>query len=88
MVAELGDIEIVFADSGPDGGNHGSDFVMAQHLVVAGLLYVEDLTLEGKNRLEAAIAAGFRGAACRLTLYQIHFTTLRIFLLAIGELSR
>ena len=53
--------------------NHGADFFVAQHLVVAGLLDVEDLALQRQDRLEAAIAALLGGAACALTLDQVEF---------------
>ena len=44
-VAQLGGVEIVLADAGADGRDHGADFFVAQHLVVAGLLDVEDFAL-------------------------------------------
>lgn len=39
MVTELADIE-VFPDPGTKGGNHGSDFVVAQNAIKACLLHV------------------------------------------------
>ena len=44
---------------------------MAQHLVVAGLLHVQDLALERQNRLEPAIASLLGGSACALTLDEV-----------------
>src|SRR5580658_4116041 len=52
-VAELGGVEVILADTAAEGGDHGADFFVAQHLVVAGLLHVEDLSLEGQDGLEA-----------------------------------
>ncbi len=60
---------------------------MAEHLVVACLLDVEDLAAQGKNRLEAAVAALLGGAACRLTLDEVDFAALRIALGAVGQLA-
>ena len=50
--------------------DHRANFLMAQHLVVAGLLDVQDLTLQRQNRLELAVASLLRGPTCRLTLDQ------------------
>ncbi len=60
----------------------------AEHFVVAGFLDVQDLSLERKNRLIAAVAAGFRGAAGRFALDQEQLAAVRIFFLAIGQLAR
>src|SRR5207249_9921621 len=68
--------------------DHGADFFMAKHLVVAGFFNVEDLTLERQNCLEAAVAALFGGASGGFALYQEQLAALRIALLAIGQLVR
>ena len=61
---------------------------MAQHLVVARLLHVEDLALQRQDGLEAAVAALLGGAACALALDQIHFAALGLALGAVGQLAR
>ena len=61
---------------------------MAQHLVVARLLDVEDLSLQRQNRLEAAIASLLGRAAGALTLDQVHFAAIGIALGAVGQLAR
>ena len=61
---------------------------MAQHLVVAGLLDVQDLALQRQDRLIAPVAARFGGAAGRFALDQEQLAALRILLLAIGQLAR
>ncbi len=66
-VAHLGRIEVVLGDARTQRGDHGADFFVRQHFVVAGLLDVENLSLQRQDSLEAAIAALFRGPACGLT---------------------
>ena len=60
---------------------------MAQHLVVARFLHVQDLAFERQDRLIAAVAAALGGAAGRFALHQEQLAALRILLLAIGQLS-
>ncbi len=43
---------------------------MAQHLVQAGLLHIQDLSLEGKDGLEAPVAPPLGRATGRITLHQ------------------
>ena len=86
-VADLGGIEVVFADAAAERGDHGADFFVAQHLVVAGLFDVEDLALERQDGLEAAIAALLGGAACAFTLDEVEFAAVGIALGAVGQLA-
>ncbi len=88
VVAQLGGVEIVFADARAHRRDQGADFLVAQHLVVARLLDVEDLALQRQNRLEAPVAALLGGAAGRFALHQEQFAAFRIALLAIGQLAR
>jgi hypothetical protein len=62
-VAQLGGVEIVFADARADGGDQAPNFLMAEHFVVARFFDVEDFTFEGQDGLEPAVATLFRGAA-------------------------
>ena len=87
VVAQPGDVEIVLADAGADRRDHGPDFFVAEHLVVARLLDVEDLSPQRKDRLIAPVAAALGGSAGRFALDQVHLATLRILLLAIGQLA-
>src|ERR1019366_10161085 len=75
-VAQLGWIEVVLADPATESRNHGANFFVPQHLVVASLLDVEDLTLQRKNRLELPVASLLRRSACRFTLNQVQLTTI------------
>ena len=86
-VAQLRGIEVVLADAGAERRDHGADFFVAQHLVVAGLLDVQDLALQRQNGLEAAIAALLGGAACAFTLDEVEFAAIRIALGAVGQLA-
>ena len=86
-VAQLGGIEIVLADAGAERRDHGANFFVAQHLVVAGLLDVEDLALQRQDGLEAAVAALLGGAAGGFALDQEQLAALRIALRAIGQLA-
>jgi len=63
-------IKIVFADAGPQRRDHGADFFVPQHLVVACLLDVENLSFQRQDGLKAAVAALLSGAACGFTLDQ------------------
>ena len=73
---------------GADGRDHRPDFFVAQHLVVARLLDVQDLALQRQDRLVAAVAAALGGAAGRFALHQEQLAALRILLLAVGQLAR
>src|SRR5579883_3460764 len=86
-VADFGGIEVVFGDAGAEGGNHGADFFVRQHFVVAGLFDVEDFALEREDGLEAAVAALFGGAAGGFALDQEQFAAIRLALRAVGELA-
>src|SRR5215471_2214939 len=61
---------------------------MAQHLVVASLLHVQDLALQRKNRLELAVAPLLRGSACALTLDEVKLATIWLALRAVRKLAR
>ena len=47
VIAQLRDIEVLDADAGSQGRDHGPDFLVAEHLVVARFLDVQDLAFEG-----------------------------------------
>ena len=56
MIAELRGIKILLPDSRTKRGNHGDDFLMRKHLVVAGFLDVEKLTFDWQNGLRAPVS--------------------------------
>ena len=80
-------VEIVLADAGAQRGDDGANFLVAQHLVVAGLFDVEDFALERQDGLIAAVAALLGRAAGRFALDDENFAARRIALLAIGQLA-
>ncbi len=48
----------LLADSGPDGLNHGLKLLVGENLIGRVLLNIEDLSLQGKNRLKTPVPAG------------------------------
>src|ERR1035438_1516285 len=86
-VANLGGVEVVLADAAAKSRDHGANFFVAQHLVVARFFNIENFTLERQDGLEAAIAALLGGAACTFTLYQVELAAAWIAFAAVGKLS-
>src|SRR5688572_2021000 len=86
-VAKLLRIEVV-ADARPERGDEHPDLFVAEHLVRAGLLDVQDLALERQDRLEPAVAARLRVAAGGDALDDDQLAFLRVALLAVRELAR
>ena len=88
VVAQLGDVEIVLADAGAEGGDQGADLLGGEHLVEARLLDVENLALQRQDRLELAVAPLLGRAAGRVALDQVQFAQGRVLLLAVGQFAR
>ena len=88
MVAQLVRVEVIAPDAGAQRRDQGADFGRRQHFVEARLFDVEDLALEGQDRLGATVAALFRGTAGRVTLDEKQLGQRRIFFLAVGEFAR
>src|SRR5215475_7545558 len=88
MVSKLRCIEIVFADAGSKRSNHRSDFSIGQHLVEASLFYVQDFSLQRKDRLEFTVAPLLCRSTCRFTFHQVQLALRWIAFLAIGKLAR
>src|ERR1700741_5217072 len=87
VVAKLAGVKIVLADTSAQGGDDGTNFFLAEHLVVAGLLDVKDFALEGKDGLIFAVTALLRGATGRFALNDEDLAMSWIAFLAIGEFS-
>ncbi len=81
-------VEVVLADAASERGNHGADFLVAQHLVVARLFDVENFSLEGQDGLETAVAPLLGSATGAFALDEIKFAAVGIALGAIGQLAR
>ena len=60
---------------------------MGEHLVVARFFYVENLSLEREDGLEAAITSLFGGAAGGLSFHEEEFAAVGIALGAVGEFA-
>ena len=75
------------ADARAQRRDHRRDFRMRQHLVVAGLLDVQNLSLDRKNRLGAPVAALLGGSAGRIALDDEDLRQLRRTFLAVRQLS-
>ena len=86
-VAQLRNIEIFFANARAQRGNHGANFFMAKHLVVARFFHVQDLTLQRKNGLKAAVTSLLGGAARALTLDEIDLAAIGVALGTVGQLA-
>ena len=87
-VAQLDGIEVVLADARAQRGDHGADFFVAEHLVVARLFHVEDLALQRQDGLEPPVASLLGGAAGALALHQEQLAAFGLALGAVGQLAR
>ena len=86
-VAQLGGVEVVLADAAAERRDHGADFFVAEHLVVACFFDVEDLALQREDGLELAVAALLGGAAGRFTLDEVELARSGWRSRAVGELA-
>jgi len=87
VIAQLADIKIVAADPATQCGDQRADFRRRQHLVEARPFDVEDLALEGQDRLRAPIAALLGGTAGGVALDDEDLRQRRILFLTVGELA-
>ena len=88
VVAQLGDVEVVRAHPGPEGGDDVADLLRGERLVEARLLDVQDLAPQRQDRLEGPVAALLGRAAGRVALDEVELAPLGVPLLAFGELAR
>src|ERR1700732_2194949 len=88
VVARLRRLEILAADAGAERLDQRADLGRGQHLVETGALDVEDLALQGEDRLTATVAALLRRAAGAVALDDEQLALGRVAFLAIGELAR
>jgi hypothetical protein len=71
----------------PSAGDQRADFGAGQHAVETRALDVEDLALQGQDRLGLAVAALLGRAAGGVTLDDEQFRQRGIFFLAVGQLA-
>src|SRR5213082_1389548 len=88
VIAQLAGVKIVLADAGTQRGDDGANFFVAQHLVVARFLNVEDFSFERQDGLVLPVAPLLRRTACRFALDHEQFAARRITLLAIRQFPR
>ncbi len=86
VIAQFLEIEVL-ADAGAQGRDKGPDFRVTKHLVEAGLFDVENLTFDGQNGLEVAVAALFGGAAGAIALDDEQFRFSGVAVGAVGQLA-
>src|SRR3979490_2673837 len=68
VMAAFPRLEILAADAGAERLDQGADLGRGQHLVKARALDIEDLALQGQDRLEGAVAALLGRAAGAVAL--------------------
>ena len=88
VIPQLAEVELLAADAAAESGDQRADLDRIQHPIEPGLLDVEDLALEGKDRLVAPVTPLLGRASRRITLDEKELGVRRILLLAIGELAR
>ncbi|OPY91150.1 MAG: hypothetical protein A4E72_00259 [Syntrophus sp. PtaU1.Bin208] len=87
VVADPADVVILLPDPRTQGGDHGLDFLVLQHLVEAGLLHIQDLSPQGQDGLIAAVTTLLGGTSRRISLNEIKLAPGRVPLLAVRQLS-
>ena len=87
VIAQLLDIKIV-AHAAAERRNHRLDFVVGQHAVKARLFDVQNLAAQRQNRLEVAVAAHLRAAACGIALDEEDFALAGVALGAVRQFAR
>ncbi len=86
MVAQFREVHVV-VETGPDGGDHGPDGVVAEHLVSPGLLHVEDLAPERQDGLRATVSAHLGSASSGVALYEVELAELRVLLRTVCQFA-
>ncbi len=87
VVAELGDVERI-ADGRAEGDDEVFNFLISENLIDAGLLGIEDLSTERKDRLMFAVATLLGRSSCGVSFDDIEFRFSRIAGRTVGELAR
>ena len=86
-VADFFRIELV-VESGADGRDDGPHFVVRKNARLSGLLDVEDLSLQGEDRLEIPVARLLGAAARTVALDQVDLRVFRVAVAAVGQFAR
>ena len=67
-----------FRDAAAESRDHGFDLIVEQYLLQRGLLHIQYLATQGKDRLGLAVTRGLDRTACRITLYYIYLALFRV----------
>ena len=90
-IAELLDVEgtllVAITDACADRRDHGLDLGILEYLVETGLLHVDELASDGKDRLEAAVTTLLGAATCGVTLDDVELGEGRVTLGTISQLA-
>ena len=87
VITQLFNVEIITANARAHCLNERANLLGRQHLVKARALHIQDLTLQGQDRLILAVAALFGRATSGIPFDQEEFGLCRITFLAIGQLA-
>ena len=87
VIAQLLQVEVL-PHAAAEGGNHGLDFVVGQHMIEPRLFDVQDLAAQRQNGLEMPVAPLLGAAAGAVALDEEDFAARGIALGAVGQLAR
>ena len=87
VVAQFFHVVFITADPAAQCGNQSAYLLRGEHLVEAGFLHVENLTLQRQDRLVLPVAALLGGAARGITLHDVELGKRRVFFLAVRQLA-
>ena len=87
VVTQLFHVVFITADPAAQRGNQSAYLLRGQHLVEAGFLHVENLTLQRQDRLVLPVAALLGGTARGITLHDVQLGKRRVLLLAVRQLA-
>ena len=86
-IAQPCNVELL-ANPHADRRNDIFDLLVFQHLVEARTLHIQDLTAQRQDSLEVAVASLLGGATRRITLDQVQFAAVSVFLRTVGKFAR
>ncbi len=87
MIAQFINVEFVGANAAADGCDQCLNLVVAQQFVESRFLDVEQFAADWQDRLEAAVASLFGGAAGGIPLDDVDFAFGGITFGAVGQFS-
>jgi len=87
VIAEPVRVVLVLSDPGTQGRNHGSNFLVLEHLIETRFFYIEDLAAQRQDRLKFAVAPLLGGPSGRIPLDDEDLTLCRVPFLAVRQLS-